>query len=325
MTEESPSCIFCASTKTIRAFPVTDIFDVTRELRRCEQCGAWFYWPGPSGEELTQAYSDDYYGRHDTKFRWGAIETIVEWFRKGRARMLRRYLGHSGVVLDIGCGNGNMLHQLSAMGLFRLHGTEMPGNSALRAANHPEISLFTGSFFSAPYTPAQFDAITLFHVLEHLPEPLAHLDRIDELLKPGGLLVLSFPNNRSWQARFFGPHWLHLDPPRHLFLPDYRDLSARLAAKGYIRLRRSFFSPEQNPVGAVQSLLNRYSSVRDLLLERLKGNMSYHPEVGPWLMFWQKVFFITTMPFFIFTDIVASTAGYGATVLLIFKKGNPDV
>lgn len=324
MTDAIQTCVVCGASLHRMLFPVTDIFGNTRNVHACEHCGAWFLVPYPTKEDLAAAYSDDYYGASETKFRWGAIETVLNFFRKGRARLIFRYTRGKGEVLDVGCGNGMVLHQLSGMGAYHLHGTEMPGNSAERAVQHPEINLHIGTLLKAPFTDGQFDAITLFHVLEHLPEPLQYLDRANALLKPGGVLMISFPNLRSWQARIFGPHWLHLDPPRHLFLPDYKYLITLLRQKGFTCVRRSFFSPEQNPMGAVQSLLNKHGRVRDFLFERLKGNTAYHSEMGPGRLVWHKLFFILAMPVFILTDALASLSGRSATVFLVFRKGGSN-
>lgn len=313
-------CIFCGSDHVVPLFAVKDIYGKSRDLYLCNECRTRFYLPQPTGEELEIAYGEDYYGASETKFRWSLVEKVVDHYRCGRARLICKWSGGKGNILDVGCGNGRVLHHLHQMGDFRLFGTEMPGNSAERAKQYKEIHLFTGAFADADFQPDTFDVISLFHVYEHLPDPSAALEKMDRLLKPGGILILSFPNIESLQARVLGPHWLHLDPPRHLFFPDPSRLTAELRKKGFRLVNRKYFSPEQNPAGAVQGLLNLWSGKRDLLFERMKGNRSYLAGTKGITLFLHKVFFLVAMPWFMAGDVLESLAGKGATLQLIFKK-----
>jgi SAM-dependent methyltransferase len=82
-----------------------------------------------------------------------------------------------------------------------------------------------------------FDAVSLSHVIEHVIDPLATLERCRELLAPGGSLVCVTPNTASLGARSFGRSWLHWDPPRHLHLFDPRSLERAVRSAGF-RVRR---------------------------------------------------------------------------------------
>jgi len=165
-----------------------------------------------------------------------------------------------------------------------------------------------------------FDAITLFHVFEHLEEPQETLQMVTRILKPGGFLMMSFPNINSLQAKFFKGKWLHLDPPRHLFFFRPDDITRIMNGLGYDCKRVKYFSIEQNPFGMVQSLLNVCLRKREVLFERLKGNNSYAPEYGKLSVAAQKAFFILSSPFFILGDVVISSLKKSATVEFIFQK-----
>jgi SAM-dependent methyltransferase len=84
-----------------------------------------------------------------------------------------------------------------------------------------------GTLASANLEDESFDAVVMRHSLEHVPDPVADLERVYRVLRPGGLLVISVPNFDSWERRRFGGAWFHLDLPRHRthFVPD----SLRLA------------------------------------------------------------------------------------------------
>jgi SAM-dependent methyltransferase len=320
MTEALPKCTFCSSSNYRKAYPVTDIFGNTRDLHVCDDCNTRYLWPKPGEEDLKQAYDDSYYGTAETKFKWKAVENTIEYFRKQRARKMKRLLQTGAKVLDIGCGNGRYLMHLAGMGDYELHGTELAGGSAQRASAIKDIKLFIGRFEQAAYPDKYFDSISLYHVFEHLEEPVSALDEISRIIKEDGVLVLSFPNIRSFQSRLLKSAWLHLDPPRHLFFPDHKRFADMMQERGYTLIGKKFFSSEQNPVGMVQGLLNKMCKRRDVLFERMKGNKAYAREYGKLNIMLQKMFFLCAMPVCMFSDIFDSAFGAGATVEMSFRK-----
>jgi SAM-dependent methyltransferase len=92
---------------------------------------------------------------------------------------------------------------------------------------YPEVDLPDGSF----------DVVSLQDCLEHLTDPPAALARVRELLRPGGALLVTTPNTRSWLARLQGTSWLSLKFPEHVVLYDAASLSRALAEAGF-RVRR---------------------------------------------------------------------------------------
>ncbi len=316
----SEDCIFCGSGRNQTWYPTHDIFGHDFELKQCRDCRAVFLSPSPDAEMLAQAYDSSYYGEKEEKFSNPLIERVLDYFRSGRARRLSKYLSTGARVLDLGCGNGRFLSYLSRFGDYKLHGIELPGASAERASRIPGLQLKTGRLEHGDFTDASLDAVSLFHVFEHLDEPVKVLDLIYPALKPGGILMMSFPNIDSWQSRFYKGNWLHLDPPRHLFFFRPADFVTMMEKRGYRVEKTSWMSLEQNPYGAVQSSLNCMLKKREVLFERLKGHVAYAPEYGKWSILAQKVYFLCSFPFFIGADFVAGLFKKAATVEFILKK-----
>lgn len=190
---------------------------------------------------------------------------------KTRARRFAGLLKNGDAALDFGCGNGNFLNTLSGFGSYELYGCELPGPAAERAVQHPGLTIITEDTV-ARLKSKSFAFISLFHVLEHLEKPAEMLRFFDSIVKPGGYLTISMPEPQGLQARIFGKHWLHLDPPRHLCLISRKQLTEKLKSAGYEVVSLSLFSLEQNPFGFIQSLLNRFNPRRDELFEWMKGN-----------------------------------------------------
>lgn len=313
-------CIFCGSEHHLPWYPTEDIFGHSFVLKQCQACTAVFLSPRPDAAMLAQAYDSSYYGEQEEKFSNPLIERVLDYFRSGRARRLSRYLSPNARVLDLGCGNGRFLSYLRRFGSYELHGIELPGASAERARRIPGLRLKTGKLEAGDFELHSLDAISLFHVFEHLDEPVKVLDLIFPALKPGGILMMSFPNIDSWQSRFYKGKWLHLDPPRHLFFFKPSDFIPMMEKRGFRLLKTSWMSLEQNPYGGVQSSLNRMLQKREVLFERLKGNTAYAPEYGKWSILLQKIYFLCSFPVFVAADFVAGLFKKGATVEFIFKK-----
>ena len=128
--------------------------------------------------------------------------------------------------------------------------------------------MFVGDLDAIRDAPV-LDLVVMFHVLEHLPDPLAALSAVARRVKPGGTLILGIPNIASWQAGVVGSRWMHLDAPRHLchFSPDA--IERALGGSGFRLAHLDFRSFEHDPVGWVQGGLDRLGFEQGLLVKLL--------------------------------------------------------
>lgn len=318
--DNTHSCGFCKEKASVALYPTDDISGNWYGINQCANCSAYFLAPRPTPEQLGEAYQKEYYGQGEDKFKESWIENLLDKFRERRANLITHHLDDTGKVLDIGCGNGRFLSLVHKHSKAEMHGIELPGGSAERAAKIPGIKLKIGALQADDYEPQTFDAITLFHVFEHLDEPKENLEIITRILKPGGLLVMSFPNIDSWQSRLFKGKWFHVDAPRHLFFFSPKDFKALMESYGFETIGEKHFNLEYNPYGTQQSILNVLQKKREVLYEVLKGNHHYADGYSKFNLFLQKAFFLSTGPLFVVLDVIESLFKKGGTVEFVLRK-----
>ncbi|NQU39053.1 MAG: class I SAM-dependent methyltransferase [Lentisphaerae bacterium] len=155
-------------------------------LARCPHCHAYFQNPRPRQIDIMSSY--------DTGL------TYASWQRDNERRQvltrrrlnLFRSLCRGNALLDVGCGDGRFM-ALAAEAGFHVTGTEL-SEAAATLVRKKGMQVHMGQLTEINLPRTAFDAVTLWHVLEHVPFPGATIARCVELLKPGGILVLATPN-----------------------------------------------------------------------------------------------------------------------------------
>jgi len=138
----------------------------------------------------------------------------------------------NGRVLDIGCGNGEMLSHLQNLG-WQVMGVEPDAVGTHVAREHFKIDVRNATIEAAHLPDATFDFVTMHHVIEHLPDVTRTLKEIHRILKPGGKLMVATPNTASRGRRKFQDAWLNWDPPRHLYLFSPKNLPTAIERAGF--------------------------------------------------------------------------------------------
>lgn len=171
--------------------------------------------PQPKNQELQKYYqSEDYISHTDAKRSW--FEKIYHLVKqkaiRDKVNLIEYYNGTKGIVLDIGCGTGDFLAEAQKKN-WKTVGME-PNDKAKTIANQK------GVFLVEAYDELKnhyFDVITMWHVLEHVPDLDFQIKELKRLLKPDGTIIIAVPNYKSFDALYYGKYWAAYDVPRHLW------------------------------------------------------------------------------------------------------------
>jgi ubiquinone/menaquinone biosynthesis C-methylase UbiE len=224
------NCNFCGGNDTELVQKAEDPFQVVR----CRTCGLVFTNPQPDKGSIEDHYQEDYYKEWLEK---QMKRRIPMW--KRRLKELLKYK-QKGQLLDVGFGSGTFLRLAKESG-FEVSGTEISEYACRYVQETYGIEVFRGDLEEAHFPSARFDVVTLWHALEHLPDPKATLKEIHRILKKDGLLVVAVPNLNNiitrvlyllakWKKlKLFSIHAKEL----HLWHFSPRSLSRLLKEAGY--------------------------------------------------------------------------------------------
>lgn len=185
------------------------------QLYRDESIDLVFTYPQPKEELLPSYYeSEDYISHTDGKRSLfeKAYQFIKNIALNKKLTLINEFQGDKGFLLDIGTGTGDFLSQAKQNG-WQIIGVE-PNKKA------KEIALTKGVSYIASTSELEnhsVDVVTMWHVLEHVPDVSAQIKELKRILKPTGTIVVAVPNFNSYDAKYYGKFWAAFDVPRHLW------------------------------------------------------------------------------------------------------------
>jgi SAM-dependent methyltransferase len=186
--------------------PTTDQFGTAlSDIARCADCGHMQLRKLPSEAELEEAYgeaaSDDY------------VEEEAGQRATARA-LLERLERHvkKGALVDLGCWVGFLLDEARSRGWDPVTGVEPSSFASEYARERLRLDVRTDDLMTAALPAGEHQAVVMGDVIEHLPDPGAALDRVRDLLAPGGGVMLMLPDAGSRVARVMGPRWWSVIP-----------------------------------------------------------------------------------------------------------------
>lgn len=214
-------CPACNAVSIQKVLTVKD-HTVSQELFEVWHCGACtlrFTQDIPAEQVIGKYYQSENYISH-TNTNKGLVNRLYHMVRNytlgSKKKLITSFTQRTtGSLLDVGAGMGAFAGFMREKG-WQVTGLEPDAETRKRAQEQNRIVLQdTSDLFQLP--AGNYDAITMWHVLEHVHRLHAYLDQLKQLLKPGGVLMIAVPNYTSHDASFYQEHWAAYDVPRHLY------------------------------------------------------------------------------------------------------------
>lgn len=287
------------------------------DIEYCEACALARTYPFLDAGKLKEIYSSAVYREDDSTRFFSPIEKVIKVIRVWRCKDVEA-LSKKGAILDVGCGRGDFPALMAERG-WRATGIELDKRVETRGKGVNGLTLKSGSLDDITFPDASFDAVTFWHVFEHLKNPGWAVGECRRILKDGGLLVIAVPNAGSLQASLTGRHWFHLDPPFHLYHYSLKSLETILIKNGFEVVKVKHFSFEYNPYGYIQSIFNALGFRNNLLYDFLRSRTDKKASTYLSLAI-TGLLMPVVLPLSLILSVAEAALGKGGTIEVYAKK-----
>lgn len=261
---------------------------ISASLVCCVDCGTFFQNPQLNSSELAAHYPPEYHPfagtpRKPTKgiSRWIAMSGLHQ-----RVRHLHNVRKTPGTLLDLGCATGTFMRYVQNIG-WQTVGVETSAHASEIARTENGLDVRTGELIGGMFPSNYFDVVTLWDVLEHVPDPVQTLSTVAEYMKPGGWLIVRVPNPESIERRWFATNWSGWDIPRHLTVFTYQSLVRTLNSVGLaVRFRSGSSGQFAMWALSVKYAASENKPVYSLFVRLFRGRMRFVTQIVLSPMFW---------------------------------------
>ena len=229
-------CLVCGSSHFEPFFTCKDytVSQETFNVVSCKECGFKFTNPRPENSVLGNYYKAESYVSH-TNSKKGIVNKLYHAVRnytlKSKIKMVSGFVSR-GTILDYGCGTGMFLSAIKNAG-WETYGME-PDNDAKKMASENGNNVFSDKeSVVSSIGDKTFNAITLWHVLEHVTDMPETLAFFKHKLNKEGVLIIAVPNHVSYDAQYYKEHWAAYDVPRHLHHFELKSMKALVEQAGF--------------------------------------------------------------------------------------------
>jgi SAM-dependent methyltransferase len=255
----SHTCRICGNVKNNKSYTTREMmfgFRDTFEYYKCDRCGCLQIAHYP--DNLSKYYPENYYSfeKPDTTKKNFIVsylrkqrgmyqlynKSFIGWLLSLRNEMPEYYewlkycgVGFDDEILDVGCGNGERIIHMYQEGFTHLTGIDPYIEKDLINNNH--IKILKKFVFDLNH---EYDFVMLNHALEHMPDQVKTIKKLFEIVKHGHYVLIRIPIVSSYSWRQYGVNWVHLDPPRHLYLHSIESMKI-LAEKSGFKIKKVVF------------------------------------------------------------------------------------
>lgn len=230
-------CPCCSSAAIYPALSAKDytVSGEVFEIWHCDDCTARFTQKVPDAASIGPYYQSANYVSHSDTQK-GLVNRLYHMVRnhtlESKRKLVQRATGKpTGTLLDVGAGTGAFSHTMQSAG-WDVTALEPDDTARNNALNKYGLTLQSPeNLFHLP--EASFDAITMWHVLEHVHDLHPYLTQFHKILKPGGKLIIAVPNYTSRDAKAYGEFWAAYDVPRHLYHFSPKSMEILGKSKGF--------------------------------------------------------------------------------------------
>lgn len=214
----------------IKKMNITD-YSVSKEIFHLKYNEKYqLYKTEPIPEKLGIYYqSEEYISHTDSKKTF--IEKIYQYVKKymlqKKINLIHKYIKNKGKILDIGAGTGDFLKIAQENG-WKITGIE-PERKARNRAGEKGVSLEENQ----EKINDKYDVITMWHVLEHIPDLENQIIFLKNHLTDNGILVIAVPNYKSKDAQIYKQFWAAFDVPRHIWHFSKKSIQLIFEEKGF--------------------------------------------------------------------------------------------
>lgn len=202
------------------------------QLVQCKQCGMKYINPRIKSEFIIKGYSEgtdeNFVSQADSRERtFNKQLGYIEKFTKSHGGQIKR-----GKIYDIGTAGGSFLQAAKKRG-WEVYGSEPNKWLCQWCKEHYGFEIHPGDLFSSKrFDDSNFEVVTLWDVLEHVPDPTKNLQEINRILKQNGLLVVNYPDISSWLSKLMGRRWIFLLSV-HLYYFNRKTIRKMLEKNGF--------------------------------------------------------------------------------------------
>ena len=235
MEHPAPQCILCGSAERTLLFRQGEWTVYT-----CKACGLGLLDPRPDALERIRLYEGAYFqSQYDGGLKAGSPEMKKRLSQETHRIRFIRKIRKQGHIVDVGCGMGYFLHACRQAG-YDVSGIDISEDSAGYVRGELKIPVRTGAIEKIDVPSGSVDIVTMWHFLEHTPDPRIYLELARRWLKEDGLIVVDVPNYAGTDAQKSWGGWKGWQLPFHLYHFTPETVTALLDRHGFevIRTKR---------------------------------------------------------------------------------------